>query len=73
MKTKLPLTVDADLLPRAKRQARAKGVSLSSIVEAFLREMAGDETPSFATRWRGRFQPAEGEDPRYEVLAKKYL
>ena len=31
------------------------------------------ETPSFASRWRGRFGPAESGDPRYKALAKKYL
>ena len=33
MKKKLALTVDADLLPLAKRYASLNGVSLSSVVE----------------------------------------
>lgn len=73
MKQKLTVTVDAGLLPRAKRYARAHGVSLSSLVEQSLREVAGKEVPSFASRWRGRFRPAERDDPRYDALAKKYL
>lgn len=73
MKQKLTITVDAGLLPAAKRYARARGVSLSSLIEQSLREMAGEDTPSFASRWRGRFQPAERDDPRYDALAKKYL
>ena len=28
---------------------------------------------SFASRWRGKFKPAERVDPRYDALAKKYL
>ena len=53
----------------AKRYARARGVSLSSLVEQSLREVAGKPAPSFAARWRGRFRPAE----RDEALSEKYL
>lgn len=74
MKQKLTITVDAELLPVAKRYARSRGVSLSSLVEQSLREMTRESTPSFASRWRGKFRAAEREDdPRYDVLAKKYL
>ena len=74
MKTKLTVTIDRDLLPLAKRYARARGVSLSEIIEGSLRRLsAGDETPSFATRWRGQFVPAERVDERFAALAKKYL
>ena len=73
MKTKLTITVDRDLVPAAKRYARGRGVSLSSLVEGSLRVMVGGEAQSFARQWRGRFRPAEGDDPRYESLAAKYL
>ena len=74
MKQKLTITVDADLLPAAKRYARSRGVSLSSLVEQSLRAMAGQDKPSFSSRWRGRFRAAEREgDPRYDALAEKYL
>ena len=74
MKQKLTITVDAELLPAAKRYARAHGVSLSSLIEQSLREMAGEDAPSFSSRWRGKFQAAErDDDPRYAALAKKYL
>ena len=74
MKQKLTITVDAELLPVAKRYARSRGVSLSSLVEQALREMAGEDTQSFSSRWRGKFRVAEREgDPRYDALAKKYL
>lgn len=73
MKKKLTITVDAELIPRAKRYARSRRVSLSSLIEQSLREMAGKDTPSFASRWRGRFQAANRDDPRYENLARKYL
>ena len=74
MKQKLTITIDAELLPAAKRYARSRGVSLSSLIEQSLREMAGEDSPSFSARWRGRLQAAEREDdPRYAALAKKYL
>ena len=39
-----------------------------------LRETAKENTPSFASRWRGKFRPADRKgDPRYDALAKKYL
>ena len=73
MKQKLTITVDAELLPIAKRYARSRGVSLSSLIEQSLREVAGGHAPSFAARWRGKFRAAQRDDPRYEALAKKYL
>jgi post-segregation antitoxin (ccd killing protein) len=73
MKTKLTLTVDADLLPRAKRYARARGVSLSSLVEDALRGMAAEEATSFVERWRGQFKAASRDDERFRALAEKYL
>ena len=73
MKQKLTITVDTEVLPVAKRYARSRGVSLSSLIEQSLREMVGEDIPSFTSRWRGRFQPAEREDQRYAALAQKYL
>ena len=74
MKTKLTVTIDRELLPQANRYARARGLSLSGVIEANLRRLsAGDETKWFASRWRGKFAPAERADERYVALAKKYL
>jgi post-segregation antitoxin (ccd killing protein) len=72
MKTKLTITVDRELLPRAKRYARMRGVSLSSLIEEALRGMGEGESSSFAERWRGRFAPADRDDERYRALASKY-
>lgn len=74
MKQKLTITVDADLLEAAKRHARIRGASLSSLVEQSLREIVREDASSFSARWRGRFRAAERErDPRYQALARKYL
>ena len=73
MKKKLTITVDAELIPRAKRYARSRRVSLSSLIEQSLRDMTVEDEPSFTSRWRGRFQSAHRDDPRYDRLARKYL
>ena len=72
MKTKLTVTVDREILPVAKRYARAKGVSLSSLIEDALRSLGDGERSSFAERWRGRFELSERADERYRALAGKY-
>ena len=77
MKRKLTITVDAEVVPLAKRYARSCGVSLSSLVEQSLRELTKDAEPSFVEQWAGAWKgklhpPPEGEDPRYEYLARKY-
>ncbi len=73
MKKKLTITVDAEVIRMAKRYARSRGMSLSSLIEQSLREMVEGTTPSFASRWRGRFRAAERNDPRSDALAEKYL
>lgn len=74
MKQKLTITVDSELLCLARNYAQGRGVSVSSLFEQALREMGIQEAPTFAEKWRGKFQPAEREnDPRYDSLANKYL
>ena len=76
MKTKLTITVDSEILPLAKRYAKSRGVSLSSLVEQALREMTKEQEPTFSEKWRGKFRnmtDAEIDSARYEYLAKKYL
>ena len=73
-KLKRKLTaVESELLPVAKRYARLRGVSWSSLVKASLRTVATEEISPFSERWRGRFEEARREDARYEALARKYL
>ena len=74
MKKKLTITIDPELIPVAKRYARSRGMSLSALIEKYLAETTGREEESFASRWRGKFRPAEKHgDPRYEFLKKKYF
>lgn len=72
MKTKLTVTVDRDLLPRAKQAARERGVSLSSIIEGALRDLTEPDRPSFSQRWRGAFEWRDDDDPRARALREKY-
>jgi hypothetical protein len=74
MKTKLTLTIDADLVPRAKAYARGRGVSLSALVEEALRVRTSPEPASVVDAWAGRFHLRERVDePRFRRLVDKYL
>ncbi len=73
MKTKLTVTIEEDLVPRAKAHAHARGVSLSRVIEEALRDVTHDAEPPFSARWRGKLAAAAGDDPRRRALAAKYL
>jgi len=73
MKAKLTVTIDEELIPKAKEQARAQGVSLSDLIERALRVLTLEKRRSFSARWRGRFKDARRKDDRYKALAEKYL
>jgi post-segregation antitoxin (ccd killing protein) len=73
MKTKLTVTIDEELLPQAKDYARARGVSLSQLIERALRELSQAKRTSFSLRWRGKFHASKRKGERYRGLAKKYL
>lgn len=73
MKAKLTVTIDRDLIPRAKRYARRRGVSLSSLIEAALEDLTGpDDAVSFVDRWRGSMSLSDRDDERYRALVDKY-
>ncbi len=73
MKTKLTVTIDEELLPKAKEHARSLGVSLSQLIEQALRELSEAETPAFSERWRGKLRASKRRDERYRHLSEKYL
>lgn len=72
MKARLTVTIDEDLIPKAKDRARQEGLSLSRLIERALRQLTTEDEPTFSQRWRGRFRLAAGKDERYAALAKKY-
>lgn len=73
MKQRVTISMDAEVLSAARRDARSKGVSLSTFIERSLKDVVETESPTFASRWRGQFRPAERDEPRYDALSKKYL
>lgn len=73
MKKKLTITVEETLIPHAKRYARRRGVSLSSLIEEALQRLTASGDTPFTQRWRGAFQAAGADDDRYRALAEKYL
>lgn len=72
MKTRVTITLDADLLAFARTRAGDRGMSVSGLIEELLRDRISGPPATFAARWRGRFRPAPGGDPRKEALAGKY-
>ena len=48
MKKRLTVNVDAEVIPAAKRYARARGVTVSSLVEGALRELAAEDGAELA-------------------------
>ena len=73
MKAKLTISVDEHVVPQAKRYAQRHGTSLSGLIERALRVASASDSPTFSSRWRGRFKPARRMSSRYRLLAKKYL
>ena len=72
MRTKLTVTIDEDLIPKAKERARMEGLSLSRLIERALRNLTAENEPTFSQRWRGRFRLAARKDERYAALSRKY-
>jgi hypothetical protein len=73
MKTKLTLTIEKDLIPRAKRYAEARRYSLSGLVEKALQHLTQSQETPFSKRWRGKFKASRRASTRYKALARRYL
>lgn len=58
-KTKLTVTIDSEVLPRAKEYARTRGVSLSSVIEQILRDALEADSPPEGTSWAAGKTPEE--------------
>jgi hypothetical protein len=59
MKAKLTVTIEEELIIRAKQYAQEKGISISELVETSLRFVTHRPEGSFSQRWRGKFQLAK--------------
>ena len=72
---KLTLSVDAGVVERAKRYARARGTSVSRLVEAYLGVLAqnapGEEEPPVLRELRGLLRRGDRAD-YHRHLSRKY-
>ncbi len=66
---KLTLSVDATVVSRAKRFAKARGLSLSKIVEAYLAAVVDLPTPVLDSV-RGVIKKADLKDYKQHLIAK---
>lgn len=82
MNTKLTLTIEKDVIERAKKHANSKGRSLSDIIENYLKAITRDEnvemielTP-IVKSLKGSFKAPQNFDYKKELsksLTDKYL
>ena len=77
MKNRVTLTLEPDIVKKAKQIAHARRTSVSALVEDLLRatpvSLKTSEV-SFADKWTGKLRlrtPAK-PDPRFEALKKRY-
>lgn len=72
MKARLHLSIDREVILSSKVYAKHRGMSLSALVESFLRDAVEAEEPGFAEKWRGRFHVDDPENARMTYLKKRY-
>lgn len=83
MNTKLTLTIEEEVIKKAKEYAGKKNRSLSSIIENYLKTLTKDENPGAKQQaspviksLRGSFKMPDSADYKKDLqdtLAKKYL
>lgn len=77
MKTKITLTMDPEIVRRAKKLAHARKTNVSALLEGLVRgaPLPGEkERRPFAQRWAGRFRvaPTDPNDARLAALKARY-
>lgn len=77
MKTRITVTIDPQIVRRAKRIAHLRRTSVSALIEEFLRQTpveANAPGSSFARQWAGKFHVAASAKPdaRLEALKARY-
>ena len=73
MKNKLTVTVEKELIPKAKAYAKLHGISLSEIIEETFKKLSGRKGASFSDKWRGKFTVVRKNEHRFTKLSEKYL
>jgi hypothetical protein len=77
MKRRINLTIEAELVARAKALAHQRKSSISRLVEKGLQTLTKDaesQGKSFADKWMGKLKlaPRKPADPKREHLLRKY-
>lgn len=62
MKTNLTLSVDEDVVRRARERVRTTGKSLNQVIREYLNQLAGDADPQdWVGRWEQASRAARGD------------
>ena len=73
MKSKLTLTINREIIGKAKIFVRRRGTSISALVEKILAKTIDEKKDPFVARWTGKFELAEKDEKRYQKLKQRYL
>lgn len=75
MKTKLTLTVEEDVIRKAKQVARRQKTSVSALFEQWSAQMEADKLAPLGERLRGRWTQSGVKaemDPRLDAILEKH-
>jgi len=77
MKKRVTLTIDPDVLARARRLAHSRNTSVSGLIEGFVRRAPMTRKSggrSFSSKWAGKFKVRRSTtaDARLEALKSRY-
>lgn len=77
MKTRVTITLDPEVVRKAKTVAQARRTNLSALVEDLLRQTATEAAPrstKFTRKWAGKFEAREpdGRDELLEALRRRH-
>jgi hypothetical protein len=76
MKDRVTLTIDPEIVSRAKRIAHQRKTTVSALVEDLIRQtpISAKLEEDFVEKWAGklRVRKPAGHDARFEHLKKKY-
>ncbi|RIH86157.1 hypothetical protein Mterra_01508 [Calidithermus terrae] len=77
MKSRVTITLDPEVVRKAKAVARARRTNLSALVEDLLRqtaEHAAPPHPRFSRKWAGKLElrESDGRDQLLEALKQRY-
>lgn len=71
-KVKLNLTINKNLVPKAKLYASKNGKSVSQLVEELLTQVLESKTIGFTNKWLGKLSVNEEQDTRINNLKRRY-